>query len=445
MSAEAKRIATEEALATRSPIVKATPASRDLSPPAPEDRSVKNDSLHPGIPIIHDPTTDRPTPNAHITALQHWDSIGQARLHPQKNSSDQQPPVATHKAQPRTAAPPAPAALKDDESKLSSREVAVKLLNQNEKEHRGVIKTYDGQKDDGKYLLHGLRFTPAPHCNPSDLYSLGLELHRSKPPPAFFHDLSHIEGGLMINARAFVLANSISDANLPLEVFRPGTLSMPESDRPVADLKEVQKAFAIYQALTRRAKPWDHSLETLHDFLIEVEWFTNAERPVCGYYRRPSYPAYRAAADLIVAVNRSIVQLLPIRATMLDTTEVRRIHSQRASEMPEYWSHTLVTSNTRSEASRREKAPTASSRRTKTDTAAPVPRTIRLRVKDAVSRATDPVCITYNLGSICARPTSGNGCIHQKNGVTTTLEHSCAFHDAAGKRCKQQHPMAKNH
>ena len=249
----------------------------------------------------------------------------------------------------------------------------------------------------------------------------------------------------MINARAFVLANSISDANLPLEVFRPGTLSMPESDRPVADLKEVQKSFAIYQALTRRAKPWDHSLETLNDFLIEVEWFTDVERPVCGYYRRPSYPAYRAVADLIVAVNRSIVQLLPIRATMLDTTEVRRIHSQRASEMPEYWSHTLVTTNTRSDSSRREKAPTTSSRRTKTASSAPVAKDVKSRVKDAVSRSTDPVCIAYNLGSSCPRPASGSGCSFQKNGVTSVLVHSCAWHDATGTRCRQQHPMAKNH
>merc|ERR1711872_248186 len=239
-------------------------------------------------------------------------------------------------------------------------------------------------------------------------------------------DLSHLEGGLMINARAFVLANSISDANLPLEVFRPGTLSMPESDRPVADLKEVQKSFAIYQALTRRAKTWDHSLETLHDFLIEVEWFTSVERPVCGYYPRPSYPAYRAVADLIVAVNRSIVQLLPIRAAMLDTTEVKRIHSQRASESPEYWLHTLVQANTRSESLHREKAPATSSRRNKPAPSAPVHKDIKARVKDTVSKAKDPVCIAFNLGSTCPRPVSGKGCSYLKNGASTTLEHSCA-------------------
>ena len=186
VSAEAKRIATEEALATRSPVVKATPSSRDFSSPAPGDQSVKSDSLHPEISIIHDSATDRPMPSTYGATVQRWDSNGPAKLHPQRDGSDQHPPVATHTTQPRTAAPPALTALKDDDSKLSSRESAIKLLNQNEKEHRGVVRTYNGQKDNGKYLLHGLRFAPAPHCNPSDLYSLGLERHRTKPPPAFF-------------------------------------------------------------------------------------------------------------------------------------------------------------------------------------------------------------------------------------------------------------------
>ena len=445
MSAEAKRIASEETLAARSPVVKATPTSRDLSSPAPEDRTAKSGPLFPDIAVIHDSKTGRPTPSTQSSSPQHWDSTGQVRVKPQRDGSEQHPPVATHMPQTRTAAPPAPAALKDDESKLSSRESAVRLLNHNEKTYRGVVKTYDGQKDDGKNLLHGLRFAPAPHINPADMYDLGLKLHRTKAPPAFYHDLSHLEGGLMIDARAFVLANSISDATLPLEIFRPGTLSMPESDRPVADMREVQKAFSVYQALSRRSKPWDYSHETLNDFLIEVEWFTVIERPVCGYYRRPSYPAYRAVADLIVAVNRSVIQLLPIRATMLDTTEVRRIHQQRASEMPDYWSHSPAPSTTRSESSRREKTSTSSSRRTKTAPPASVAKDLKAKVKDAVSRASEPVCIAFNLGSTCPRPTSGDGCSFSKNGVTSVLQHTCAWHDAAGTRCKQRHPMAKNH
>ena len=90
----------------------------------------------------------------------------------------------------------------------------------------------------------------------------------------------------MINPRAYILANSITDTSLPLETFRPGTLSLPESDRPIFDMRETQKAFSIYSTLIRRAKPWDLSCEVLHDFFIETEWFTQVEKPVCGFYRR---------------------------------------------------------------------------------------------------------------------------------------------------------------
>ena len=93
--------------------------------------------------------------------------------------------------------------LKDEDSRLTSREGAIKLLNNNEKEYGGIARSFDGQKDDGKYLLHGLHFAASPHINPCDLYHLGLERHRSTAPPLFFHDLSHLEGGLMINAKAY--------------------------------------------------------------------------------------------------------------------------------------------------------------------------------------------------------------------------------------------------
>ena len=440
MSAEAKRIATEEALATRSPVIHATPYSRNFSSPAPGDRPTKSDSLHPEVSILHDTATDRPVSGSYGAAAPRWDTSGFAKLLPLSDGHGHHPSATPH-----AAAPPTLTALKDDDSRLTSREGAIKLLNSNEKEYRGKARSYDGQKDDGKYYLHSLRFAASPHINPCDLYHLGLERHRSKPPPPFFHDLSHLEGGLMINSRAYILANSIADATLPLEVFRPGTLSLPESDRPIADMKETQKAFHIYQVLTRRAKPWDLSPEVLLDFLIEQEWFQYAERPVCGYYRRPSYPAFRAVADLIVAVNRSIVQLLPIRSAMLDTTEVRRIHSQRCSESPEFWAHTIQSANTRAESSRRDKPSTTSSRRNKPASSAPSHKDVKSKVKDAVSKASDPLCITFNLGSTCSRPASGKGCTYVKNGSTTTLEHTCAFVDAAGVRCKKPHAMATNH
>ena len=320
----------------------------------------------------------------------------------------------------------------------------MKLLNSNAKEFRGVARSFDGQKDNGKYLLHSLRFDAHPHVNPVDLYHLGLERHRAKHPPAFFHDLSHLEGGLMINPRAYILANSITETSLPLEVFRPGTLSLPESDRPISDMRETQKAFSIYSALIRRAKPWDLSCEVLHDFFIENEWFTHAERPVCGFYRRLTYPAFRAVADLIVAINRSVVQLLPIKSVMLDSTEVRRIHTQRCTESPDNWAHTLQAANSRSEQSRNDRPSSSSSRRTKSSSSATANKEAKARIKTACTKSAEPLCISFNLGR-CLRPLSGKGCTFIKGNTPTTLEHTCAFIDAKGSRCKQPHSMAANH
>ena len=42
-------------------------------------------------------------------------------------------------------------------------------------------------------------------------------------------------------------------------------------DRPIADMREYQKAFSIYQALVHRAHPWDFSHEVLADYFIDHE------------------------------------------------------------------------------------------------------------------------------------------------------------------------------
>ena len=249
----------------------------------------------------------------------------------------------------------------------------------------------------------------------------------------------------MVNPRAYVIANSNSEASLSLEIFRPGTLSLPESDRPIYDMRETQKAWSIYQALTRHAKPWDASIEVLNDYLLEHEWFQPLERPVGGYYHRPSYPAFRAVTDLIGAVNPSVVQLLPIRSIMLDTNEVRRIHIQRCSETPEHWAYTQQHLSTWNESSRKDKTSAVPSRRNKPPPSASTNKDTKLRVKEMVSKSTDPICITFNLGTSCPRPASGNGCLFSKQGATTVLGHSCAFIDAAGVRCKKPHAMATNH
>ena len=446
VSAEARRIATEETLAARSPLTGSGPSTHEvISSSASSDPPSRSDPSQPEVSIIHDSAADQPVPSSYGAAAPRWDAKALAKFLPAGDGSGSLSSAASHSAPPQLSALPALTLLKEEDPRLSSREKAIKLLNANEREHRGRARTFDGQKDDGKYFLHSLRFEAWPHVNPADLYHLGLERHRTVRPPPFFHDLSHLEGGLMVNPRAYVIANSISEASLSLEIFRPGTLSLPESDRPIHDMRETQKAWSIYQALTRRAKPWDASIEVLNDYLLEHEWFQPLERPVGGYYRRPSYPAFRAVIDLISAVNRSVVQLLPFRSIMLNTNEVKRIHQQRCSETPEHWAHTQQHVSTRNESSRRDKPSAATSRKNKPPPPSTTNKDSKMRIKEMVSKSTDSICITFNLGASCPRPASGNGCLFTKQGTTTVLEHSCAYSDAAGVRCKKPHAMATNH
>ena len=168
-----------------------------------------------------------------------------------------------------------------------------------------------------------------------------------------------------------------------------------------------------------------------------------------GYYRRPSYPAFQAVTTLISAVNRSAVQLLPIRSVMLDSNEVKRIHMQRCAKAPDHWAHTPYAQqllNARKEATRREKsASSTSSRRAKPPSQSSANKDMKNRIKEMKTKTSDHTYITFNMGQTCPWPTSGQGCLFTKQGTTLVLEHSCAFVDAAGVRCKQPHAMSKNH
>ena len=72
-------------------------------------------------------------------------------------------------------------------------------LKRNKQNYRGVPRSFDGQMDYGQHKLHSIRFEADPHVNPADPYKLGLAYHCTTKPPPFFHDLSHLESGLMID------------------------------------------------------------------------------------------------------------------------------------------------------------------------------------------------------------------------------------------------------
>ena len=96
---------------------------------------------------------------------------------------------------------------------------------------------------------------------------------------------------------------------LILERIRPGMHADPESKKPLADMKETLIALSWYMALVQRVRPWDFMSE---DFLVHQEFFIPLDWPHRGFYCHPSYPAHAAVANLIRAVHRSHVGMLPI-------------------------------------------------------------------------------------------------------------------------------------
>ena len=107
------------------------------------------------------------------------------------------------------------------------------------------------------------RLDAFPHISPGDMYQLGLVYFREMKPVPYWQDLGHLKSGLMLDNLAYVKANDFTESPLTLEVFRPGSLTMPKNDQPIRDLKECSLVLAIYQTLLWRARLWDSSHETL--------------------------------------------------------------------------------------------------------------------------------------------------------------------------------------
>ena len=144
----------------------------------------------------------------------------------------------------------------------------------------------------------------------------------------------------MVNAKAYELAASLSLHELDLAKFRPGTFTEPTSEKPLSDLKEFLKAWAVYRMLVRRAPPWDWSNEVVMDFAIEMSFFERTDVPYCGYYRLEGHPQFRAVADLVQAAHSSFISMLSIRPEMTTWDRIKAIHRQRCSEQPSAWSLT---------------------------------------------------------------------------------------------------------
>ena len=162
-----------------------------------------------------------------------------------------------------------------------------------------------------------MRFEPGPHIAPSDMFQLGVTHHKEMKPLAAWYDLTHLKAGNMVDNRANVRANNLTDGALKLEVFRPNSLTMPDNDHPLRNMREVQRAFSFYMALVRRQRSWDHTPEILLDYLVEMEWFQPEGKPFSGYYQCPAHPPHVAVQTLILAAHRALVQSLVISSGYL--------------------------------------------------------------------------------------------------------------------------------
>ena len=127
-------------------------------------------------------------------------------------------------------------------------------------------------------------FMPGPHISMSDMFQLGVTHYKETHPLPCWHDVTHLKVGNMVDDRAYVRANNLTDGALWLKVFRPNSLTQPDNDLPLRNMREVQRAFSLYMALVRRQRCRDHTPEILLDYLVDVEWFQPESKPFSGYY-----------------------------------------------------------------------------------------------------------------------------------------------------------------
>ena len=247
--------------------------------------------------------------------------------------------------------------------------------------------------------------------------------------------LRNLKAGNMVDNRAYVWANNLTDGALKLEVFRPNLLTMPDNDHPLRTMLEVQRAFSFYMALVRRQRLWDHTPEILLDYLIEAEWFSPENKPFSGFYRRPAHPPHAAVHTLILAAHRALVQSLVISSGAITYNTIDEIHHQRCSEEPGNWSLSPLAAP-----ARKEKAPTK-----KKPAASTSANDLKTRIKRAICDSGENLCISYNLGIACLRPPSATGCSFCKSGQTTDVAHTCAFLLPTGARCSAPHCWKGHH
>ena len=286
--------------------------------------------------------------------------------------------------------------------------------------------------DDGFRILHPLRLEPAPQIAPDVLYREGLYYTYWNKTPPTTHVMTHLHGGIMIDTRAWIIAASISEETLPLEVFKPGSMADPVSENQLRDMRDVLLAWFWYRTLRRRCLPWDHSNEVLECFLIEADHFADTNRPVGGFYRLASHPQHLAVATLIRACHRVLVGRTQDRPGILSIRDIEDIHRQTCCQSPDKWSPTLpLSARVRGQ---RESTGQAAKKLKASDPG----KAKKSSVKKAIIASQENYCVLWNIGETCTKPEAQNttvkSCIMKRGQQERILAHTCAYM-VNGKRC----------
>ena len=311
---------------------------------------------------------------------------------------------------------------------------------------------WSNRPDNGRTILHPLRLEPWVNMGASDLFRIGLEFALENRAPPMPHNLTHLQNGMLIDGRAYMLAASLSDADLMLKRFLPGTYEDRGSivSKPLLDMRETLKAFSIYSALVKRTRSWDLSPEILWDYLIEADLYSSDDQPHAGYYRMPEHKPHLACASLIEAVHRTFINFMGQVPKLMDFAAIESVHIIRCKQEPHNWSSTAPQL-------RRAPFAPATARGDKASRAprpkrAPKPpqhtRSDLSKVKLACRANGPPACQAFNLKQTCNRQlnSAGTACIMVKGAVTTELLHSCPHSTApGGARCGQTHAMLGAH
>ena len=316
-----------------------------------------------------------------------------------------------------------------DKATQAHRVNAQNTLKYTEERYR-VKKSFSEAEDDGKTVLHPVRFEPAPNCPATDLFKMGcLSMH--DPPPSLPFDLSHVGMGTNIDSRAFLAAAQCTEEKLRLTLFLPSPFhSLTGPNRNIDKMDEFTKAFFTLSILTRRIRPWDYSLEVLHWWLIRHHFFEDQEVPVQGFYRSGKQ-ASACAAFVEVFTNQS-AQKYRTRETMNLPCDMDSMFSSHASDNTSMWSKSPPVSY--------DKHP----RIAKPRRGAPA----KENQLQSIARECRNLsyCIIFNKGLQCNRnfDSANNTCSRVGNdGKTVSYHHLCAK-KTGGATCSQKHPATQH-